>query len=64
MNDRQFRALLNLVMASDPTPLSDEEDDTVRDLLANEAHKRGFMDWIEAFHDFQPAGDGQPTEDR
>ena len=57
MDDRQFRAFLNLLMCCDPYPVQDMgggtgESDLIR--LANvEAKKRDFDTWEEAFHVFK-----------
>lgn len=52
LTDGQFRALLNLMMVSDPWPLSDEEHDRIDWLLDCEAQARGFDRWTEAYHEF------------
>lgn len=50
MTDRQYRAFLNLLMCSDPWPLSEEDDAVLRDFADTEAAARGHATWIEAFH--------------
>ncbi len=54
MNDEQFRALLDMVMCSDPWPIEDggNNQELVTDLLEREATNRGFSDWITAYHHF------------
>lgn len=57
MDDRQLRALLDLLMCSDPYPVKDTgcgtgEDDIVR-LATSESKRRGFTSWIDAFHYFE-----------
>lgn len=54
MSDEQFRALMNLIMLSDPTPLPQPEDEAIQQLADEEAQKRGFLNWIEAYHRFLP----------
>ena len=57
MDDRQFRAFMDLLMCSDPYPVTDQgsgtgENDLLR--LANaESIKRGFSAWQEAYHEFK-----------
>lgn len=58
MSDAEFRALLNLVMMSYPSPIDDVEDAVLRNFLNSESVKRGFTTnkgdaWIVAFHDFK-----------
>lgn len=54
MNSAQLKAFCNLLMASDPSPLS-LDDDTMLTAWANEEAKRhGFSDWIAAFHLIRP----------
>ena len=48
--DREFRLMLDLTMASDPSPLSEVDDDALRRFLDARARASGFEDWIEAFH--------------
>jgi len=50
MNTQQLKALCNLLMGSDPTPLSAENDRAVRDFADAESRRHGFADWITAFH--------------
>jgi hypothetical protein len=54
VNDFAFRALLNLVMCSDPSPVSPDDDKAIRDCLDEESKRRGFSDWIDAYHRFKP----------
>lgn len=53
MKDTEFRALLTLFMASDPTPLSEEEDKEVGNMLDRESNKRGYDSWVVAYHEFK-----------
>lgn len=50
MSDEVFKALMGLVMASDPSPITDNEDKIIRDWLDKESVARGFSDWIDAYH--------------
>ena len=57
MDDRQFRAFLDLLMSCDPWPVQDTgsgtgEPDLIR-LATTEAKKRKFDSWEVAFHDFK-----------
>lgn len=53
MNDKEFRAFLDLMMCSDPWP-GDAHNHTIMLSLANkEAKKRRFDNWITAFHSFK-----------
>ena len=56
MDDRQFRALLDLLMCCDPYPVIDSgngtgEHDMIR-LANSEAVKRKFDGWEVAYHEF------------
>lgn len=53
MTDEQFRAFLNLLMASDGIGIDESDDTTLQGLADEEAHKRGFKTWIVAYHGFQ-----------
>lgn len=46
MNYKQFRALLNLTMVSDPWPTTQEEQIEVKEFLSEEANRRGFKSWV------------------
>jgi len=39
------------MMVSDPWPLSEEERLVVVGLLDKESQVRGFVDWVEVYHD-------------
>lgn len=58
MTNRQFRALLNLFMCSDPWPVEgefwEEERDEIEELLNQEAQKRGFESWVGAYNGCKP----------
>ena len=49
LNDDAFRILMALVMVNDPWPLQAGKGE-IDDLLDDEARRRGFCDWIEAYH--------------
>lgn len=49
----EYRALLDLYMAADPSPVDDETDETVQKFLANEAARYGYDGWIEAYHEVE-----------
>lgn len=50
MDRAEFRAMLDLFMASDPTPLTKEQDESLRMWLDKESRARGFNSWVDAFH--------------
>lgn len=52
MTDLELRALLTLMMCSDPRPAGTE--DVLEALLDRESNARGFANWIVAYHDFKP----------
>ena len=52
--DTEFRALLDLVMVSDPWPLPGEHESAVNAYLTKESQRRGYADWVEAYHDLSP----------
>lgn len=55
MNDKAYRAFLNLMMCSDPWPVysDNNQNQLIMEQFANEQAKaRGYRDWIHAFHEF------------
>ena len=55
LSDKCFSQLMNLVMCSDPWPCPDEGNQKeIVDLLTIESQLRGYQDWIEAYHKFNP----------
>lgn len=50
MNDAELKVFLELLMCSDPWPL-EHGHELMRDFADNESRKRGYADWIEAYHD-------------
>jgi len=70
LSDDQFRALLNLFMASDPWPIVNKgekkiargiqdsgEEEELQALLTDESHSRGYAHWTDAFHNFTVGGE-------
>lgn len=51
MNDKEFRTFLNLMMVSDPWPLSKIDNELMEGFANNESVKRGFDNWIVAYHE-------------
>jgi len=54
MSDKEYRALINLLMTSDPWPAGEEDAITLKRLADREARDRGYEDWIDASHNFRP----------
>ncbi len=52
MTDYEFRCFLDLMMCSDPWPLTQEQFDVLVKFADRESLKRGFPDWIGAYHGF------------
>ena len=53
MSDDEARALWNLIMVSDPWPLSEKEHKLILNLANGEAMKRGYESWEIAYHEFK-----------
>ena len=53
MRNLAFRALLDLLMISDPWPLDEKSHDELRCFADKESRLRGHDDWIEAYHDYK-----------
>jgi len=54
MDDATFRALLDLLMVSDPWPLQDSESQKLLDDFADsESRARGYDGWVVAYHKFE-----------
>ncbi len=57
MSDNEFKAFMTLLMCSDPWPVPDQgEGDgeaVLKELAEQEAVKRGYTDWISAYHHFR-----------
>jgi len=54
MNDLAFRALMDLIMCDDPSQTQREFRDALTDFAEEEAKKRGYPGWIDAYHLFKP----------
>jgi hypothetical protein len=51
MDAREFRALLDWFMCSDPWPVSgDESHELMMEWIDRAAKSRGYKDWVEAYH--------------
>lgn len=50
MKREHFRALLDLIMCSDPSPVDARTDQLVRAWADEESKRWGFADWIDAYH--------------
>ncbi len=52
MNNKSYRALLDLIMCSDPWPVADsgENQETIIPMANGEAKSRGFDCWVDAYH--------------
>lgn len=53
MNDSAFRALLNLFMCDDPSVLNDDLRKQLEDFMNGESERRGYTDWIDAYHNLK-----------
>jgi hypothetical protein len=60
MTDKEFRAMLDWYMCSDPWPVqsgdksTDEENhDTITAMMERESKARGFDGWVHAFHEMK-----------
>lgn len=52
LTDEEFRMLLDLMMASDPWPISVHQHVIMAGLLSEEAEERGYDDgWVVAYHE-------------
>lgn len=60
LGDTEFRALLDLVMCSDPWPIPDGEAQrqVLEQLLNQTARSRSYTHWTEAYHDFAVPAEG------
>lgn len=50
----QFRAILDLYMAADPSPVDEEADERCQRFLAEEASRYGYDGWVAAYHEVEP----------
>lgn len=53
MDKQELKTFLNLIMASDPWPTSEEEHLTMLNFADKESKAHGFPDWITAFHELE-----------
>lgn len=53
MNDREFRAFLDLMMCSDPWPSDEPGHEILVGLIEREAKFRGYDSWYVAFHEYK-----------
>ena len=53
MGNKEYRALLDLIMCSDPWPVPDENQKIIEILADKEAMRRGFNNWVIAYHKFK-----------
>lgn len=51
LSDNDLSTLLAWLMVSDPWALSDGHRDRMIRMLNDEAERRGFEDWIDAYHE-------------
>jgi len=53
MNDETYKEFLSLLMCSDPWPVGHRRDSqrVLINFANNEAIKRGYIDWVVAYHD-------------
>ena len=59
MSDEQYRALLDLMMCSDPWPVTGDDTENqvlVTELANTEAVKRGYENWVDAYHEHNKRG--------
>lgn len=55
MDDYAFMSLMSLMMCSDPWPTSNQDDYKYLNALLNrESIRRGYCDWVDAYHRFEP----------
>jgi len=55
--DEAFRVLLDWFMVSDPWPLEAKQQGMMLAFLNAEASKRGYDDWVHAYHEFRGDSD-------
>lgn len=60
MKDLEFRALLDLMMCSDPWPVDGDNQLILEKLIDNESHKRGYDGRMQAYHSFLPKEGNKP----
>jgi len=57
VNEYQLKCLTSLIMAADPSPISDDEGQAIRDFADEESRQHGYEDWIDAYHKIDRGGD-------
>jgi len=62
MKDGEFRALLDLMMCSDPWPVAGDNQKIVLAMLDNEAKKHGYDDHLFAYMHFQSGPSDKPVK--
>ena len=50
MTLREFRALLDLLMASDPNPAGQKNDEILEQFANDQARLLGYENWVAAYH--------------
>jgi hypothetical protein len=55
MTNAERRCLMDLLMVSDPWPLSAKAHEVLTELADKEAEIMGFSNWIEAYHSMLPS---------
>lgn len=53
VNDTNYRALLDLIMCSDPWPVEGENQQIIESMANEEAKRRGFDTWVDAYHQME-----------
>lgn len=64
MISEELRVLCNLLMVSDPWPLSKADEMILKNFADEEAKRHGYQDWIEAYHEIGPVSEGEPDLQR
>jgi hypothetical protein len=54
LTNQECRCLLDLIMVSDPWPLSKKAKEILEQLADKEASAMGFSNWVEAYHHMLP----------
>ncbi len=50
VDDYDYRAILDLVMCSDPWPVDGGNQEKILVMIDRMGKARGFTDWVEAYH--------------
>lgn len=53
----EYATMLEWYMVSDPWPLTQRQDDTIREMLNEESRARGYKNWVVAYHEFIENGE-------